>query len=62
MMLLKLLLAGLLALGFGGGVISCSEKKEGAMEKLGKEIDKGVEKMGEKIEEAGDKVKEATEK
>ena len=48
------------------GVSGC--KKEGPMERTGKEIDKGaektgqkidkaIEKTGEKIEEAGDKVK-----
>ena len=57
------LLLGILAAGVSG----CT-KKEGPMERAGKEIDKGtektgqkidkaIEKTGEKIEEAGDKVK-----
>jgi len=57
------LVLGLLA----NGVSGCT-KKEGPMERAGKEIDKGaektgqqidkaIEKTGEKIEEAGDKVK-----
>ena len=34
-------------------------KKEGPMERTGKEIDKAAEKTGDKIEQAGDKIKDA---
>lgn len=40
------------------GVSGC-QKKEGPMERTGKEIDKAVEKTGEKIEKTGDKIKES---
>lgn len=47
-----------LAMGmFIGGLSGC--KKEGPMEKAGKEIDKAAEKTGEKIEKLGDKIKES---
>lgn len=39
------------------GVSGC--KKEGPLEKAGKEIDKAAEKTGEKIEKAGDKIKDS---
>lgn len=39
------------------GVTSC--KKEGPMERSGKEIDKAAEKAGDKLERAGDKIKDA---
>lgn len=39
------------------GVVGC--KKEGPMERSGKEIDKAAEKAGDKIEQAGDKIKDA---
>lgn len=39
------------------GVSGC--KKEGPMERTGKEIDKAAEKTGDKIEQAGDKIKDA---
>lgn len=59
-----------LILGILVVAVSGCEKKEGPMERTGKEIDKAVEKTGqhmnkavektgEKIEEAGDKVKES---
>jgi hypothetical protein len=38
------------------GVSGC--KKEGPMERTGKEIDKAAEKTGDKIEKAGDKIKD----
>ncbi len=38
------------------GVTGC--KKEGPMERTGKEIDKAAEKTGDKIERAGDKIKD----
>ena len=39
------------------GVTGC--KKEGPMERTGKEIDKAATKTGDKIEEVGDKSKDA---
>lgn len=46
------------ALGIlAAGVSGC--KKEGPLEKAGKEIDKAAEKTGDKIEKAGDKIKDA---
>jgi hypothetical protein len=39
------------------GVSGC--KKEGPMERSGKEIDRAAEKAGDKIEQAGDKLKES---
>jgi hypothetical protein len=39
------------------GVTGC--KKEGPMERAGKEMDKAAEKTGDKIEQAGDKIKDA---
>ena len=44
---------GILAAGMSG----C--KKEGPMERTGKEIDKAAEKTGEKIEKVGDKIKDS---
>ena len=40
------------------GLSGC-QKKEGPLERAGKEIDKAAEKTGEKIENAGDKLKDA---
>jgi hypothetical protein len=34
-------------------------RKEGPMERTGKEMDKAAEKTGDKIEQAGDKIKDA---
>ena len=48
------LVLGILAAGVSG-----CKKKEGPMERTGKEIDKAAEKAGEKIEKAGDKIKDA---
>jgi hypothetical protein len=39
------------------GVSGC--KKEGPMERTGKEIDKAAEKAGDKLNQAGDKIKDA---
>ena len=39
------------------GVTGC--KKEGPMERTGKEIDKAATKTGDKIEQVGDKIKDA---
>ena len=47
------LVLGILAAGLSG----C--KKEGPMERTGKEIDKAAEKTGDTIEKAGDKIKDA---
>ena len=40
------------------GVYGC-EKKEGPVEKAGKEVDKATEQVGRKIENAGEKVQDA---
>jgi hypothetical protein len=41
------------------GLSGC-QKKEGPVERFGKEIDKSVEKAGQQMEKAGDKIEEAT--
>jgi len=51
--ILAVLVLAFLAAGLSG----C--KKEGPMEKTGKEIDKAAEKTGDKIEKAGDSIKDA---
>jgi hypothetical protein len=48
------LVLGILAAGGSG-----CKKKEGPLERAGKEIDKAAEKTGEKIEKTGDKIKDA---
>ncbi|MBI5583772.1 MAG: hypothetical protein HY892_08095 [Deltaproteobacteria bacterium] len=37
----------------------CCQKKEGPVERAGKQIDKGLEKAGQQIERAGDKIEDA---
>ena len=37
----------------------CCEKKEGPVERAGKQIDKAVGKAGKQIEKAGDKIEDA---
>ena len=37
----------------------CCEKKEGPVERAGKQIDKAVGKAGKQIERAGDKIEDA---
>ncbi len=39
--------------------LSACEKKEGPMERAGKEIDKTVEKAGQQLEKAGEKMQDA---
>ena len=39
--------------------ISCCQKKEGPVERAGKQIDKAVEKSGQQIEKAGEKIEDA---
>lgn len=39
------------------GLSGC--KKEGPLEKAGKNVDKAIEKAGDQVEKAGDKVKDA---
>jgi hypothetical protein len=47
-----------LVLGFlMAGVYGC--KKEGPMERAGKEMDKAAEKTGDKIKQVGDKIKDS---
>lgn len=45
---------GVLVLGVSG-----CEKKEGPMERAGKEVDKTVDKASQQIEKAGDKIQNA---
>jgi predicted small lipoprotein YifL len=51
--LIATLVLGILVAGLSG----C--KKEGPMERTGKEIDKATEKTGDKIEKAGEKIKDS---
>jgi hypothetical protein len=37
----------------------CCQKKEGAAERAGRQIDKAVEKAGQQIEKAGEKIEDA---
>ena len=37
----------------------CCQKKEGPVERAGKQIDKAAEKTGQQIEKAGDKIEDA---
>ena len=37
----------------------CCQKKEGPVERAGKQIDKAVEKAGQQIEKAGEKIQDA---
>lgn len=55
--IIKSIVAVLVLGGLVVGVSGC--KKEGPMERTGKEIDKAAEKTGDKIEQAGDKIKDA---
>ena len=48
------LMLGLLVLG-----LSACEKKEGPMERAGKQIDKAVEKTGQQVEKAGQQIQDA---
>ena len=41
--------------------ISCCQKKEGPVERAGKQVDKAVEKAGQEIEKAGEKIQDAVE-
>lgn len=43
-------------------VLPACQKKEGPVEKAGKEVDKAAEKVGDKMEKAGDSVKDAVNK
>jgi len=37
----------------------CCQKKEGPVERAGKQVDKAVEKAGQQIEKAGEKIEDA---
>jgi hypothetical protein len=52
-------LVAFLVLGILVAGVSGCKKKEGPMERTGKEIDKAAEKTGENIEKAGDKIKDS---
>ena len=49
------------ALAMGALIVGlfCCQKKEGPVERAGKQIDKAVEKAGQQIEKAGDKIEDA---
>lgn len=49
------LMFGALLIGLAG-----CEKQEGPMEKVGKDVDRTVEKVGEKVERAGDSIQDAS--
>jgi hypothetical protein len=49
----------LLAIGILTVGLAACEKKEGPVERAGKEIDKTVEKAGQQIEKAGQKIEDA---
>lgn len=53
----RYLIAALVSSFLIAGASGC--KKEGPMERTGKEIDKAVEKTGDQIEKTGDKIKES---
>jgi hypothetical protein len=40
-------------------VLFCCQKKEGPVERAGKQIDKAVEKAGQQIEKAGEKIEDS---
>jgi hypothetical protein len=42
--------------------LCCCEKKEGPVERVGKQIDQAVEKAGQQIEKAGEKVEDTAKK
>ena len=54
----KILIAALMLGALVAGLSGC-KKKEGPMERAGKEIDKAAEKTGDKLEKAGENVKDA---
>ena len=48
-----------LAIGILTAGLSACEKKEGPVERAGKEIDKTVEKAGQQLEKAGQSIQDA---
>ncbi|MSN24278.1 MAG: hypothetical protein GJV46_00255 [Geobacter sp.] len=48
------LVLGILVAGLGG-----CKKKEGPLERAGREMDKAAEKAGQQVEKVGDKIKDA---
>jgi hypothetical protein len=54
----KSLMAALVMSALIGGLFCC-QKKEGPVERAGKQIDKAVEKAGQQIEKAGEKIEDA---
>jgi hypothetical protein len=54
---IQITIAALMMIVLMVGPFGC--KREGPVEKAGKEIDKTIEKAGDQIEKAGDKVKDA---
>lgn len=55
-------IVAVLVLGALVGALSGCKKKEGPLERAGKEMDKAVEKSGQQIEKAADKTGEQIEK
>ena len=51
--------AVVLVLGTLFTVLSGCQKKEGPLERTGKQLDKAAEKTGQQFEKAGDKIKDA---
>ena len=54
----KSVMAGFVMSALIAGLFCC-QKKEGPVERAGKQIDKAVEKAGQQIEKAGEKVGDA---
>jgi len=48
----------LLAAALGVGLVAC-DKREGPMEKAGKQVDQAADKAGQKVEQAGEKMQDA---
>ena len=56
---MKKVLAVMVALGLCGLYWLGCQKKEGPVERAGKQIDKAVEKAGQQVEKAGEKIEDA---
>ena len=56
--LVKSVMVALVMSGLIAGLFCC-QKKEGPVERAGKQIDKAVEKAGQQIEKAGERIDDA---
>ncbi|MCF6156191.1 MAG: hypothetical protein E3K36_13325 [Candidatus Brocadia sp.] len=56
----KSVMAALAISALIGGFTGC-QKKEGSVERAGKEVEEAAEKAGQQIEKAGEKIQEAAE-